>query len=97
MSIGNAKEVGGQIRRARLDAGITQSALARRCGMTQSWLSELENGKPRAELDLTLRILRELGFSLSTATEAEASTRNDEAGFDVADLVGMPRPPRDGE
>jgi len=92
MSVGNAKELGCQIRKARVDAGITQSALADRCGTTQSWLSELENGKPRAELDLTLRVLRELDFSLETASaEPRAAARVHDPEFDVADLVGMPR------
>src|SRR5699024_7674506 len=85
-------EVGQQIRKARLDAGLTQGALADRCGTTQSWLSELENGKPRAELDLTLRVLRELGFSLHVGHAESATVAWDHTvGFDVADLVGMPR------
>lgn len=92
MSVGNAIEVGQQIRKARLDAGLTQGALADRCGTTQSWLSELENGKPRAELDLTLRVLRELEFSLHVGRAESATIAWDHTvDFDVADLVDMPR------
>lgn len=92
MPVGNATEVGRQIREARVDARLTQSELAAQCGTTQSWLSELENGKPRAELDLTLRVLRELGFSLHVGRAESATVAWDHTvDFDVADLVGMPR------
>lgn len=87
MLITNAKDFGLRIREARRQAGITQGALADRCGTTQSWISELENGKPRAELELALRVLRELGLALQVA----ASELQPNSGFDVADLVGMPR------
>lgn len=93
MRVGNAKEIGRLIRQARSDRGMTQSALAKVCGTTQSWLSELESGKPRAELDLVLRIMRELEFSLEMSSASRHGSAGEPAhGFDVADLVDMPTP-----
>ncbi|MGN8158103.1 helix-turn-helix domain-containing protein [Salinisphaera sp. RV14] len=91
MTIRNAKDFGLQIREARRRAGITQGVLADRCGTTQSWISELENGKPRAELELALRVLRELGLALQVAESAEPPATQSNSNFDVTDLVGMPR------
>lgn len=59
---------------------------------TQRWLSELERGKPRAELELALRVLRELGFTLESAGNTEQRPPPvPDTSFDPADLVGMPR------
>lgn len=91
MRVGNAKEIGRLIRQARADREITQTVLAEACGTTQSWISELESGKPRAELDLVLRVLRELGFSLEVSSSSgHRSARKRGSDFDVADLVDMP-------
>ena len=92
MSVKNATDFGLQIREARRQAGITQGALADRCGTTQSWISELENGKPRAELELALRVMRELGLALEVAAMESPGASESNSTFDVADLVGMPRP-----
>lgn len=91
MQVGNATEIGKAIRRARQAAGLTQTALARRCGTTQRWLSELENGKPRAELELALRVMRELGFALHVDSGSDQGDSTHRDTFDPADLVGMTR------
>lgn len=101
MQISDASSFGLAIKQARVDSGLTQSALAQRCGTTQSWISELENGKPRAELELALRVIRELNLALEVSSTApilkasrSALRRSD---FDVADLVNMPRPPKSSD
>jgi len=94
VAISDAQEFGSQVRKARLQSGLTQAGLAQRCGTTQSWISELENGKPRAELELALRVFRELGLALEVASPgATIKAPRSASGFDVADLVNMPRPP----
>jgi HTH-type transcriptional regulator/antitoxin HipB len=44
--------------------GLDQGTLAKRVGVSRLWVSEVERGKPRAEIGLVLRTLRELGISL---------------------------------
>lgn len=74
---------------------MTRARLATRCGTTQSWISELENGKTRGELEP--QILRELKATLVSLPEepallARRSTRAS-SNFDVTDLVNMPCQP----
>ncbi len=101
MHVSDAAGFGAAVKKARSEQALTQSALAQRCGTTQSWISELENGKPRAELELALRVLRELGLSLDIASTkspllaSRSSARVSD--FDVADLVNMPRPPKSSD
>lgn len=39
--------VGDNIRRLRLDAGLTQEELALKCGLSQGYINQLESGKRR--------------------------------------------------
>jgi len=53
------------IRRARLDAGLTQAQLATRLGTTQSAVARLERAKANVTVDTLDRALRETGHRLS--------------------------------
>ena len=59
-------EVADAIRRARLEAGLTQSALAERCGTSQATLSAYERGRKVPSADTLSRILAAAGFRLAT-------------------------------
>lgn len=63
-SITNADEFGRAVRSARKAQGLSQRALAERCGCSQRFVSELERGKPTAELGKALGVLGELGLTL---------------------------------
>jgi HTH-type transcriptional regulator / antitoxin HipB len=63
-TVQSASDVGRTIRTARRAQGLTQAELARRCRVGQRFISELENGKPTVQLELTLRVLAALGISL---------------------------------
>jgi len=64
MNILAVKDLGALIRDRRHKLGITQQELADKAGVSRVWLVALEHGKPSAQMDLVLRVLRELGLSL---------------------------------
>lgn len=65
-------ESGGAYRKARLEAGISQEALAAAVEVNRRHIIRIENGENRPRADLRDRIARELGVdpsSLPTASE----------------------------
>jgi y4mF family transcriptional regulator len=56
--------LGPLIRSRRKDLGLTQTELADVAGTTLRFISELERGKPTAQLDGVLRVLSALGIRL---------------------------------
>ena len=58
--IQSARDFGRAVRTARKEAGLSQAELAKRCGCSQRFISEVERGKPTAELERALRLLAEL-------------------------------------
>lgn len=61
MIIRTAKDIGLLIKEARVKAGLSQAALAKKINSTQTWISLIENGKPTAEIGLVLQTLTVLG------------------------------------
>lgn len=62
--ITSASQFGRAVRLARKERGLSQRALAQRCGCSQRFISELERGKQTAELGKALGVLGELGLSI---------------------------------
>lgn len=60
----DAQTFGQAVRAARKEQGLSQRALAERCGCSQRFISELERGKATAELGKALWVLSELGLTL---------------------------------
>ena len=58
-------ELGAVIRNRRKEAGLNQKKLAALAHVGTRFLSELERGKPTAQLGKTLQILQLLGLELS--------------------------------
>jgi transcriptional regulator with XRE-family HTH domain len=52
------------IRYGRLRAGLTQTELARRAGISQPALARIEAGRVQPRVDTVTRLLRECGLSL---------------------------------
>lgn len=65
------KELGLAIRARRKDLGWDQASLAKQAGVTRQWIIDIEKGKPRAELALTLRALRVLGLALTLEAKSQ--------------------------
>ena len=64
MIIKDTKNLGGAIRERRKSMGLTQLDAAGLCGVGERFLSELERGKPTAELGKVLQVLNRLGLRL---------------------------------
>ncbi len=65
---GSAAELGAAIRQARNDQGLSQAELAQDAKVGRQWLVALEAGdKASAPLDMVLRVLRELGLTVTLA------------------------------
>jgi y4mF family transcriptional regulator len=74
MLIRTTREVGLLVRDRRRAVRLTQGELAERVGASREWIRQLESGKPRLELGLTLRALTALGIALDaefTRTRAD--------------------------
>jgi HTH-type transcriptional regulator / antitoxin HipB len=55
------------IRGRRLSLGLSQEQVATRTGVSRQWVSELERGKPTAELGLVLGLLDALELDIELA------------------------------
>jgi y4mF family transcriptional regulator len=64
MRIGNADDLGTYLRDRRRAAGLTQADLASRAGVSRRWLSDLEAGKPTAEVGLVFKVIAALDMIL---------------------------------
>ena len=64
VSIDTPEALGRLIRQRRNSLGLNQTELAGVAGTSLRFLSELERGKPTAQLDATLRVLAALGIAL---------------------------------
>jgi HTH-type transcriptional regulator/antitoxin HipB len=60
----DAKDFGHVIAAERKRQGLTQARLAGVSGVGVTFLSNLENGKPTAELDKALKVIATLGVDL---------------------------------
>ncbi len=95
MRVRTPVEFGLAIRDRRTRERLTQAELAQRCGVSRQWLVGLETGTgaQRAELQLVLRVLEELGLWIDLFgpdqrhLRSEPSTVDEPADLDAsADL-----------
>jgi HTH-type transcriptional regulator, competence development regulator len=61
----DAKTVGDRVRDARVKAGLSQSQLARLCGMVQSRIAEIEAGESDPRLSTVRRVAEALSIPIS--------------------------------
>ena len=64
MQADSAKAFGEALRERRKELGYTQAFLSQMCGISVSFLSDLENGKETAELGKALYIASLLGLDV---------------------------------
>ncbi|MBR2539256.1 MAG: helix-turn-helix transcriptional regulator [Mogibacterium sp.] len=69
--IQNTSDIGRAIRARRRELGYTQAFLAEYAGVSNSFISELENGKPTVQLDKVMYIISLLGMDLVIARRGE--------------------------
>ena len=65
MIVTDAKSFGNMIRKQRKTLGYTQAFLSSFCGMSISFISDLENGKTTIELEKAIRVANLLGLDCS--------------------------------
>jgi transcriptional regulator with XRE-family HTH domain len=59
--INNRIRIGSRLRELREAQGLTTTQLGERCGLTQSTISKVENGKWSVSLDILSKICEALG------------------------------------
>jgi y4mF family transcriptional regulator len=64
MIIKDTQNLGNAIRQHRKSMGLSQLNAAGLCGVGERFLSELERGKPTAEIGKVLQVLNRLGLRL---------------------------------
>lgn len=70
MLIKSALELGKAIKLSRKQKKMSQSELADKVGTSQRWISEIENGKNRAQIGLVLKCMRILEIKLDAQLNA---------------------------
>lgn len=63
--------IGGRLREARVNAGVSQRELARRLGLSASLISQLESGLSKPSVGTLYAIVTELGVSLDRIIRGE--------------------------
>lgn len=73
-SLGDARSFGSAIRAARKELGLTQGQLAQASDCSQRFVSELERGKPTAELGKALSVAQAAGLVVQVVTRDAPGT-----------------------
>ncbi|WP_256516905.1 helix-turn-helix domain-containing protein [Paractinoplanes aksuensis] len=71
MRLSNSGDLGLYVLERRRAEGMTQAHLAARAGVSRRWLSDLEAGKPTAEVGLVFKVLSALGLLVDVRPEPE--------------------------
>ena len=65
MKITDSKSLGQLIRERRRELGYTQKYLSEYTGLSITFISQLERGKPTAEIEKTIQLIHILGMDLT--------------------------------
>lgn len=77
--ISDVGEIGRAVRAARKAQGLTQREFADISGVGVRFLSELERGKPTAEVGLVLAVLADAGYDIVLQKRQLSSFERDES------------------
>lgn len=61
----NFKLIGKRVKEVRIEKGLSQAELAVRCKTSAQYLSQIENGKKQASLQILVTVSEVLGVSLN--------------------------------
>ncbi len=84
MRVSNAVDLGLLVRDERRRLGMTQTDLSAAAEVSRRWLSELESGKPTAEVGLVFKVLHALGMVVEASPMPETD-------FDLDDVIRAQR------
>lgn len=82
VNVRTVAQLGAVVRRLRVDRDWSQQQLAEVAGVSRVFISQLENGKARAEVRLVLAVLQALGGSIQVTPDGNLD--------DTGDLDGEP-------
>ncbi|WP_250002350.1 helix-turn-helix domain-containing protein [Actinoplanes sp. M2I2] len=71
MRLNDPFDLGRYLRDRRRSVSMTQAQLAERAGVSRRWLTDLESGKPTAEVGLIFRVVAALGLYLDVRPEPQ--------------------------
>lgn len=71
MKITDTESFGEQLRKRRKELGYTQSDISEITGFSVSFISDLERGKPTAELGKALHLVHLLGMDMEFSVRGE--------------------------
>ena len=80
MMIRNTRDLGGFLRQAREDAGMTQAALAVTLGVRRQRVLYLERGEGQLQIAFVFAVLKTLKLEMSLAPAAEAASASGRGG-----------------
>jgi HTH-type transcriptional regulator / antitoxin HipB len=69
--VNTARDVGVVARQARERAGLSQTEVGQRVGVSRQWVGAFEAGHPRAELAIVLQALAVLGLEIGVDVAAD--------------------------
>jgi HTH-type transcriptional regulator/antitoxin HipB len=78
------RDLAAAIRGRRFALGLTQADVAARVGVSRPWLSQIEAGKPTANIGLVIRLLDALGLQLEVT---DRPPRADDSTTDLDALL----------
>lgn len=76
-TIKTADQIGAVLRGYRRDQGLTQADLARRVGLAQNAISEIETGAGRSSWARIFKVLSALELDLTVESRGTAKNRRD--------------------
>lgn len=88
------REVGQQLRRARLDAGLTQTEVAAQIGTSTSYISEIENGRHNVTMDTLDAIATAIGVEVTIQIQPAKPKRATKPGAPKQAAKPVRRPTR---
>jgi HTH-type transcriptional regulator/antitoxin HipB len=87
MQVNSMHDLTAALRGRRRALGLSQAELAARARVSRQWISELEGGKPAAELGLVLRVLHALDLRLDLSEAAGGRDRPTRGAMDLDALL----------
>ncbi len=85
--ISSSKDLGVVLARARKARRLSQRDVASQLGVTQKWISSIEQGKSRAWIDKVLELAYFLGVQLYTTSSSQAALAPKSDVPSIADLL----------
>lgn len=72
----NSDDFAVLVRQRRQELKLSQAQVAAQVGVSRQWIIDIEKGKPRAELELALKLLQTLDLQLQLKTQKTPSVTN---------------------